>query len=159
MAALRWPFLLLDALVGSRPSPSSAAMWRWKWASARSSSSSRGLITGIAGGIMRDVLCNDVPLVFSSELYATVAIVSGYALLFRPRHAGVPHDMLVIGHHRCRLRVARRSPSCSSSRCRNSSTTRSCADALARNACSSSRHAGFNLQGASHALNGLPAKP
>jgi uncharacterized membrane protein YeiH len=36
-----------------------------------------GMITGIAGGIMRDVLCNDVPLVFSAELYATVSIVTG----------------------------------------------------------------------------------
>jgi uncharacterized membrane protein YeiH len=36
-----------------------------------------GMITGIAGGILRDVLCNDVPLIFSGELYATVSIVTG----------------------------------------------------------------------------------
>jgi uncharacterized membrane protein YeiH len=36
-----------------------------------------GMITGCAGGVMRDVLCNDVPLLFSSELYATVSIVTG----------------------------------------------------------------------------------
>lgn len=36
-----------------------------------------GMVTGCAGGVMRDVLCNDVPLLFSGELYATVSIVTG----------------------------------------------------------------------------------
>jgi uncharacterized membrane protein YeiH len=32
-----------------------------------------GVITGVFGGIVRDVLCNEVPLVFSGELYASAA--------------------------------------------------------------------------------------
>lgn len=32
-----------------------------------------GVITGVFGGIVRDVLCNEVPLVFSGELYATAS--------------------------------------------------------------------------------------
>lgn len=36
-----------------------------------------GMITGCVGGILRDVLCNDVPLLFRAELYASVAIVTG----------------------------------------------------------------------------------
>jgi uncharacterized membrane protein YeiH len=32
-----------------------------------------GVVTGVFGGILRDVLCNEVPLVFGSELYATAA--------------------------------------------------------------------------------------
>ena len=32
-----------------------------------------GVITGVFGGILRDVLCNEVPLVFGGELYATAA--------------------------------------------------------------------------------------
>jgi len=32
-----------------------------------------GVITGVFGGIVRDVLCNEVPLVFSGELYATTS--------------------------------------------------------------------------------------
>lgn len=33
-----------------------------------------GVITGIVGGVLRDILCNDVPLVFlKGELYATAA--------------------------------------------------------------------------------------
>jgi uncharacterized membrane protein YeiH len=43
-----------------------------------------GMITGCAGGVLRDILCNDVPLLFRSELYASVSIVTGlfYALSF-----------------------------------------------------------------------------
>lgn len=36
-----------------------------------------GMITGCAGGVMRDVLCNDVPLLFRKELYASVSIATG----------------------------------------------------------------------------------
>jgi uncharacterized membrane protein YeiH len=78
---LRWPFLLLDALglvvftivgcnvaieMGQHPLIVIVA----------------GMVTGIVGGILRDVLCNDVPLVFSSELYATVSIVTGVIYYF-----------------------------------------------------------------------------
>lgn len=36
-----------------------------------------GLITGCVGGVLRDVLCNDVPLLFRSELYASVSVATG----------------------------------------------------------------------------------
>jgi uncharacterized membrane protein YeiH len=95
MAALRWPFLLLDALglvvfsiigcnvaleMGQSPIIVIVA----------------GMITGIAGGILRDVLCNDVPLVFSAELYATVSIVTG-AIYYGGLQLGFPPDLVVIG--------------------------------------------------------------
>jgi uncharacterized membrane protein YeiH len=43
-----------------------------------------GMITGCAGGVLRDVLCNDVPLLFRAELYASVSVVTGlfYATAF-----------------------------------------------------------------------------
>nr|WP_256368408.1 MULTISPECIES: trimeric intracellular cation channel family protein [unclassified Acidovorax] len=34
-----------------------------------------GMITGIFGGIVRDVLCNQVPVVFRRELYAVVSLI------------------------------------------------------------------------------------
>lgn len=76
MDKLRWPFLLLDALglvvftvigcnigieAGVHPIIVIVA----------------GMVTGTAGGILRDVLCNDVPLIFQGELYATVSMVAG----------------------------------------------------------------------------------
>jgi uncharacterized membrane protein YeiH len=43
-----------------------------------------GMVTGCAGGVLRDILCNDVPLLFRSELYASVSAVTGlfYATAF-----------------------------------------------------------------------------
>lgn len=36
-----------------------------------------GMITGCVGGVLRDILCADIPLLFRSELYATVSVVAG----------------------------------------------------------------------------------
>jgi uncharacterized membrane protein YeiH len=95
MAALRWPFLLLDALglvvftiigcdvaltMGQPPIIIIVS----------------GMITGIVGGIARDILCNDVPLVFASELYATVSIVAG-VLYYFGQQSGLPHDLVILG--------------------------------------------------------------
>ena len=46
-----------------------------------------GTITGAAGGVMRDVLCAEVPLILRREIYATASIAGGivYVLL---RHTG-----------------------------------------------------------------------
>lgn len=44
-----------------------------------------GVVTGVFGGIVRDVLCNEVPLVFTGELYATAAW-SGALLLVLFQH-------------------------------------------------------------------------
>ena len=42
-----------------------------------------GTITGVAGGVLRDVLCNEVPLLFgpTDTLYATAAIAGASAYL------------------------------------------------------------------------------
>ncbi len=34
-----------------------------------------GMMTGICGGILRDVLCNQIPVVFRKELYAIVSLI------------------------------------------------------------------------------------
>lgn len=94
METLRWPFLILDALglvvftiigcnvameVGQSPVIVIVA----------------GMITGIAGGILRDVLCNDIPLIFSGELYATVSIVTGVIYFFGLQW-GAAHEIVTI---------------------------------------------------------------
>lgn len=35
-----------------------------------------GVLTGVSGGILRDILCNDVPLVFRRELYASISFAA-----------------------------------------------------------------------------------
>ena len=52
------------------------------------------MITGCAGGVLRDVLCNDVPLLFRRELYASVSVFSG-GLYVGGLALGVPHDLAV----------------------------------------------------------------
>ncbi len=53
-----------------------------------------GVISGVFGGIVRDVLCNEVPLVFSGELYATAAW-SGALLLILTRAQHLHGDFAV----------------------------------------------------------------
>src|SRR5690606_11702955 len=48
-----------------------------------------GMLTGCAGGVLRDVLCNDIPLLFRSELYASASLLTG-PLYFTTLHAGAP---------------------------------------------------------------------
>lgn len=50
-----------------------------------------GMITGIAGGLLRDIVCNQVPLVLRRDLYATVSLVTG-ALYMGQLHFGVDRD-------------------------------------------------------------------
>jgi uncharacterized membrane protein YeiH len=54
-----------------------------------------GMVTGCVGGMLRDVLCNDVPLLFRRELYASVSIVTG-ALYLSGLNLGLPHDPVMI---------------------------------------------------------------
>ncbi len=51
-----------------------------------------GMITGCVGGVLRDVLCNEVPLLFRAELYATVSVVTGLLYVAGPM-AGLPHPL------------------------------------------------------------------
>jgi uncharacterized membrane protein YeiH len=48
-----------------------------------------GIVTGCFGGVIRDVLLNEIPLVFRKEIYASVGILGGvifYLLLFFKIH-------------------------------------------------------------------------
>jgi uncharacterized membrane protein YeiH len=91
---LKWPFLLLDALglvvftvigcnigieAGVHPIIVIVA----------------GMVTGTAGGVLRDVLCNDIPLIFQGELYATVSLVTG-TIYYLGLVNGMPGDLMVL---------------------------------------------------------------
>lgn len=51
-----------------------------------------GMITGCAGGVLRDILCNDIPLLFRSELYASVSAVTG-VIYVAALGFGLNHDV------------------------------------------------------------------
>jgi uncharacterized membrane protein YeiH len=54
-----------------------------------------GMLTGIGGGILRDVLSGRVPLVFRGELYATPALV-GAAIAVLGEQAGLPTGVVAV---------------------------------------------------------------
>jgi len=54
-----------------------------------------GMITGICGGMLRDILCNDIPLVLRKELYAVVAL-AGAVLFITLIHFNVPGNISII---------------------------------------------------------------
>ncbi|MBR9827989.1 MAG: trimeric intracellular cation channel family protein [Oceanospirillales bacterium] len=54
-----------------------------------------GMITGIFGGILRDILCQRVPVVFRHELYASVSLL--VALLYLQLNAlGIQQDINLV---------------------------------------------------------------
>jgi uncharacterized membrane protein YeiH len=55
-----------------------------------------GMVTGCAGGVLRDVLCNDVPLLFRSELYASVSVVTGALYVAGLRYGLNPEVVTVV---------------------------------------------------------------
>ncbi|MGH8376060.1 MAG: trimeric intracellular cation channel family protein, partial [Pseudomonas sp.] len=40
-----------------------------------------GVITGVFGGILRDIFCNDIPLIFRRELYASVSFAAAWCYM------------------------------------------------------------------------------
>ncbi|MDD0843602.1 trimeric intracellular cation channel family protein [Pseudomonas sp. Gutcm_11s] len=49
-----------------------------------------GVMTGVAGGVMRDVICNEIPLIFQKEIYAT-ACIFGALVFIVLRELQTPH--------------------------------------------------------------------
>ncbi|MGH1415996.1 MAG: trimeric intracellular cation channel family protein [Pelagimonas sp.] len=57
-----------------------------------------GVATGCAGGLMRDVVANEVPLVLKQgELYVTCALAGSVALLFAPQVGVITASILCAG--------------------------------------------------------------
>lgn len=54
-----------------------------------------GMITGCVGGVLRDILCTEVPLLFRSELYATVSLATG-AIYVAGSKADLNHVLVVV---------------------------------------------------------------
>lgn len=54
-----------------------------------------GTITGVAGGMIRDVICNVIPMILRKEIYATAAILGG-SLFALFQYLGWPENIALI---------------------------------------------------------------
>jgi len=90
----RQAFLLPDAaglvmftIVGTNVSLGLSAPWFV--------ASFMGVITGVMGGVLRDILCNEEPIVFQGSLYATIAWV-GALVFIALLHFGIEANFAAI---------------------------------------------------------------
>lgn len=54
-----------------------------------------GTMTACFGGVIRDILCNEIPVIFRREIYATICIVGGM-VFFALREFNVPETLLYL---------------------------------------------------------------
>lgn len=54
-----------------------------------------GTVTACFGGVMRDILCNEIPVIFRKEIYAT-ACLSGGVMFFILYYLNLPQDITSI---------------------------------------------------------------
>ncbi len=54
-----------------------------------------GVITGVFGGVIRDILCNEVPLIFRTDIYATASLI-GALLFIALDEIGIAHNLALI---------------------------------------------------------------
>ncbi len=61
-----------------------------------------GTMTGAAGGVLRDVLLNDIPLIFRKEIYAMAGIIGGLAFCacdlmgFKTEISGITGGIIIL---------------------------------------------------------------
>ena len=54
-----------------------------------------GTITAVAGGMIRDIICNVIPMILRQEIYATAAMLGG-SLLILFQHLGWQNDLAIL---------------------------------------------------------------
>ena len=54
-----------------------------------------GVITGVFGGVIRDILCNELPLIFRTDIYATASLI-GALLLLALDALGMAHNQALV---------------------------------------------------------------
>lgn len=54
-----------------------------------------GTMTACFGGVIRDILCNEIPVIFRKEIYATIPIIGGF-FFFMLRKWNVPQDIVYL---------------------------------------------------------------
>ncbi len=63
-----------------------------------------GLMTAVVGGVIRDTLCNEVPLIFQQEIYATACIAGALVYLIL-NYLGVPEAICELSTVLCIISI------------------------------------------------------
>ena len=56
-----------------------------------------GVTTAVTGGMIRDVICNEIPLILSREIYATAAFAASLAYVLADRLGLADSISLTVG--------------------------------------------------------------
>lgn len=56
---------------------------------------SLGTVTACFGGVIRDILCNEIPVIFRKEIYATACIAGGF-MFFALKYLNLADDLIYI---------------------------------------------------------------
>lgn len=56
---------------------------------------SLGTVTACFGGVLRDILCNEIPVIFRKEIYATACIAGGF-VFFGLRYLNLADDLIYL---------------------------------------------------------------
>lgn len=54
------------------------------------------IVTGVFGGVLRDMLCNTIPLVFQKEIYAGISFAAAWLYIGLILHTPLPKDIVII---------------------------------------------------------------
>jgi len=54
-----------------------------------------GVITGVFGGVIRDILCNEIPLIFRTDIYATASFFGALLLIVLDSYS-VNHNIAIL---------------------------------------------------------------
>ena len=53
-----------------------------------------GMLTAVGGGVLRDVLCREIPMIFRGQLYATPALIG--AIVYSLIDQAMPHQLAIL---------------------------------------------------------------